>query len=238
MQYPLNPNEQTSEPRQKRNIFSIGIIIAIPVLLIVNTIVLIQSTRRAFNNELMRKADVVNSVIAQTSLPLLKDKQYDILQKNIIALEQSNPSLLHSTVIVADGNTLKQVTQSKSASSELSARDSLEAKLAMERKLPIATLINTSDQKGKTAQAWNVMTPIIDESSNVIGAISVSMLTADAQEAIDAAYQTSFIILIVSILLIIGLLFRHFRLVGYAQLLARQKELNQTMSDFFVCCYP
>ena len=38
--------------------------------------------------------------------------------------------------------------------------------------------------------------------------------------------------MIASIIVIFGLLFRHFRLIGYVQLLAKQRELNQTMGDF------
>lgn len=219
--------------REKREIiYSIGILIAIPVIVIVNTVVLAQSTSEAFKVELLRKADLVNSVIAQSSLHLIKDKQYDTLQTNLDALESSQPALINSSVIVSDNNNLDVVAHSSSASNELSSNAKTEAKLAIDRKVPIATLVNTTDRQNNIIQAWDVMTPVLGSEKNVIAVVSTRLLTVDAQEAIDNAYRISFIVLVISIVLIIGLLFRHFRLVSYVKLLAKQRELNQTMSDF------
>jgi len=124
------------------------------------------------------------------------------------------------------------VAHSASAPEKMTQTSKMEANLAISRKQSIATFIDTTDRNSNLAQAWNVMTPVIDDSKNVIAVVSTSLLTVDAQEVISSAYQKSFIVLIISLVLIIGLLFRHFRLVGYIQLLAKQRELNQTMNDF------
>lgn len=210
-------------------IYSIGVIIAIPVILIANTIVISQSTNQAFDTELRRKADLANSIIAKASVDLIKDKNYDKLKQNLDELEIAQPTLIQSAVIVNDNNTLKLAAYSSSASNSF---NKTQAKIAVDRKQSISTLIDTTDANYNSAQAWNVMTPIMDNDSNVIAIISASFLTVDAQEAINSAYQTSFIVLIISIILVMGLLFRHFRLVGYINLLAKQRELNQTMNDF------
>lgn len=219
--------------REKREIiYSIGILITIPVIVIINTVMLTQSTNKAFDVELRRKADLANSIIAQSSLSLIKNKQYDTLQKNLDALESSQPALMQSAVMVNNDNNLSIVAHSKSAPDKLTQSTETTAKLAINRKVPIAAFINTYDRNTNPAQAWNVMTPVLDSKNDAIAVISTSLLTVDAQEAIDTAYRQSFIVLVISIVLIIGLLFRHFRLVGYIKLLAKQRELNQTMSDF------
>lgn len=210
-------------------IYSIGVIIAIPVILIANTIIISQSTNQAFDLELRRKADLANSIIAKTSIDLIKNKDYDKLKQNLNELELSQPTLTQSAVIVNDNNNLKLVAYSSSAPDSFNRTG---AKIAIDRKQSISTLVNTTDANYNQVQAWNVMTPILDSDNSVIAIISASFLTVDAQEAINSAYKTSFIVLIVSIILVMGLLFRHFRLVGYINLLAKQRELNQTMNDF------
>ncbi|MEI6850853.1 MAG: HAMP domain-containing sensor histidine kinase [Candidatus Saccharibacteria bacterium] len=212
--------------------YSIGVLIAIPLIVVVNTVILTQSTNKAFDIELRRKADLANSIISQSSIQLIQDKDYDKLQENLDALESSQPSLMHSAVIIKSNEDLKIVAHSSSAPVELTPNAEMEANLVYNRKGSVATFIDTYDRKSNPAQAWNVMTPVIDEKKDVIAVVSTSLLTVDAQEVINNAYQKSFIVLIISIILIVGLLFRHFRLVGYIRLLAKQRELNQTMNDF------
>jgi len=212
--------------------YSIGVLIAIPLIVIVNTLILTQSTNSAYNLELQRKADLANSIIAKSSMQLIKDKKYEQLQANLDALESSQPALMQSAVIIDENNNLTMVAHSTSAPEKLTQTAKMVANLVISRKQSIATFIDITDRNSNPAQAWNVMTPVMDDDKNVIAVVSTSLLTVDAQEAINSAYQKSFIVLIISLVLIIGLLFRHFRLVGYIQLLAKQRELNQTMNDF------
>jgi signal transduction histidine kinase len=214
-------------------VYSILVLIAIPAIVIVNTVILTQSTRQTFDVELRRKADLANSIVAQSSLSMIQNKQYSSLESNLEKLEASQPAVMHSAVITNDNNDLKVAAHSSTASNELSGSAATQANLAFNRKVSVAILINTYDRQGNAAQAWNVMTPVFDNSNNnVIAVVSTSFLTVDAQETIDDAYQKSFFVLIASVILIVGLLFRHFRLVSYVKLLAKQKEVNQTMSDF------
>lgn len=47
-------------------IYSVTIIVAIPLLLVLNTIFFIRSTRATFNQELRNTADTVNEVISES----------------------------------------------------------------------------------------------------------------------------------------------------------------------------
>ncbi|HPF31240.1 MAG TPA: HAMP domain-containing sensor histidine kinase [Candidatus Saccharibacteria bacterium] len=212
-------------------IYSIIILVTIPVIVAINTIILIQLTNTAFNNELNRKADLANNIIARYSSKSIRLEQYGNIKTELDSLESSQLALMQSKVIIKKNNDFTTVAHSSSTNSKLNQSEKTQAELVISHKKSIANLINTYDRKTNPAQAWNVMTPVI-EGDEVIAIISANYLTIDAQEAISSAYKQSLIILIISIILIFGLLFRHFKLVGYAQLLARQKELNQTMSDF------
>jgi signal transduction histidine kinase len=211
-------------------LYSIGIITAIPLLLALNTVLLISATRSAFNQELRRKADLVNAVIAENSIEDIKSESYDTLSQKLSQLELAQPAVRQSQIVVKVGNEFKQIAHGQESSDQLNPSRELQISIAYERKLPIAQFINISDD-GRTSQAWNVVTPVLDN-GEVIAVINSSIVTSDAEEAIDKAYTSSFVVMIISIVVIVGLLFRHFRLVGYVQLLAKQKELNQTMNDF------
>lgn len=215
-------------------IYSIIVLIAIPVIIITNTIIFAQSTREAFNDELNRKADLANGIIAQSSLDLIKNKHYDKLSSNLNALEESQPTLMHSMLIVSKNNDFTIAARSSSAADDNLNDVSKKTQVGnvISTKHSVASLTNTYDRDLNPAQAWFVTSPVMDSDKNIIAIVAANYLTVDAEKAISSTYQQSFIILIISIVLIFGLLFRHIRLVGYIKLLAKQKELNQTMSDF------
>ncbi len=213
-------------------IYSIGVILAIPALVALNTILLVRSTRNAFNNELRRKADLVNGVIAESTATNLRAGNFEVLGNTLQNLEASQPAITGTRIIRETAGTASVVARATSASDQLDTGTKLQTQIAYERKVPIAKLVNLT-RDGQKAQAWNVITPALDSSTkDVLAVVSTNILTTDAQEAIDKAFTTSFLVLIGSIVVIIALLFRHFRLVGNIQLLARQREINQTMSDF------
>lgn len=211
--------------------YSIGIILAIPFLVVLNTVLLTNSTRDAFNLELRRKSDLVNSVIAQNSAGDIQAQQYDTLIDRFNTLEASQPSVRQTQVVTKNGNAFVQLARADDTSRTISSAMKTQINIAYEREEPVARLVGITID-GEPTQAWNVATPIVDDNDAVIGVAVSSILTTDANEAIDKAYQTSFVVTVLSILVIVALLFRHLRMVGYVRLLAKEKELNQTMGDF------
>ena len=220
--------------REKLEIaYSILVFITIPAIVIVNTVVLLNITRKSvLNNELRRKADLVNTVIAQASLEDINAGNYDLVQKNLQGIEDVQPAVTQSIVVVKEDGELKSVAATSSASKKLTDEAKTQLGFAIDNKQSIARLIDSTDRNGKPAQAWNVATPVLNEKDKVVAVVATSTLTSDTQEAIDKAYQVSFFVLLASVALIFALLFRHLRMVSYVSLLAKQRELNQTMSDF------
>lgn len=211
-------------------IYSIAVLIAIPLIVLANTFITTSVViDKAFDVELMRKADLANSVIANTSSDLIESNSYNKLSTVLNGLEKIQPTIQGSSIIVETNDKLKVVAKSDTGDSSF---DQYNALLAINEKRSVAKKIDIYDKHNNLNQAWNVMTPVLNSENEAIALISTNFLTIDAQEAIDHAYRLSFIMLAVSIIVIIILLFRHFRLVGNIQLLAKQKEVNQTMSDF------
>lgn len=212
-------------------IYSIGVLVAIPVIVITNTVLLISNINFAFDQELQRKAAITNNIIAQSSVDLIENQDFEKISANLNSFEESQPAIMQSMLIVRENDELKIAARSASAPETIGKEIQIGIEIAFNNKQVISSRIDTTDRKSNNAQAWNTETPVISN-NKVIAVISTSFLTVDAQETIDQAYKTSILILAISIILIIAMLFRHFRLVGYAQLLTKQKELNQTMSDF------
>ena len=102
-------------------IYSVGVLVAIPLLVVTNTLLLVRYTQNAFNNELRRKADVVNSVISQTSIDDIKSKNYTQLESKLKSIEKDQPAIIASSVITKDNNELIVVAHSDSSPTELSS---------------------------------------------------------------------------------------------------------------------
>lgn len=134
-------------------------------------------------------------------------------------------------IIQQNGTNHLIIAKSASVSADMTASDQIQIKLVYSKKNSVARLIGTSSG-GDSTQAWSIASPILDSNNSVLAVISSNILINDAQKTIDTVLQKSFLVTLISIIVIVALLSRHFRLVGYIQLLAKQKELNQTMSDF------
>lgn len=212
-------------------IYSVAIIIAIPIILVANTIYLVRTVRAAYNSELRQKADVINSVAATMINMNITELDVNQLDKSLNNLEKAESDVVQAHIVVQKNGEPVIIARSASAPSEMNDSLKIQTRIVYERKQSVARLISVSKDK-TIQQAWSVATPILNSDGQVVAVLTSSVLTTDAQKLINSAFAKSFVFLVVSIIIIVFLLFRHFRLVGYIQLLAKQRELNQTMTDF------
>lgn len=212
-------------------IYSIAIILAIPTILVANTVFLANNARQDFVTEIRRKADLVNqSVAAATSLYINNDQTED-LQSYINQLTAESPSLYDVYVAVPNGSTY-DIIASKNQEIELKTYQTQHLNFTKDTDNPIARKTDVLDKAGNKTTAWDIATPVKDENNNTVAIAVSSVTTADADELINNTYLQSFLFLAVSIIVIIALLLHHFKIAGYSRLLAKQKEINQTMTDF------
>lgn len=212
-------------------IYSVTIIVAIPLLLVLNTIFFIRSTRATFNQELRNTADTVNEVISESIKAEIITGNYTGITDELNRIEKIQSKIKNVRIIQQNGTNHLIIAKSASVSADMTASDQIQIKLVYSKKNSVARLIGTSSG-GDSTQAWSIASPILDSNNSVLAVISSNILINDAQKTIDTVLQKSFLVTLISIIVIVALLSRHFRLVGYIQLLAKQKELNQTMSDF------
>lgn len=215
---------------QREIIYSVVILILVPLLFVMNTIYLTDNVRKDFNRELNRKADLVNDVLVQTVES--QDNNAEAVEPLLKAITEDHPEIQHIQVYKPEGDGYVITATTKDTVSEISANDELQLDIVTSRKQSVTRLTRTKTQTGKDTRAWEVSTPIVSDDEKVVAVVNSSVLTTDADELVNATFQREYIVLLVSIVVVIALLFRHFRLVGYANLLRKEKEVNQTMTDF------
>src|SRR6185436_18413589 len=115
-------------------IYSVGVILAIPALVALNTILLVRSTRSAFNSELRRKADLVNGVIAESTATNIKANKFADLSSTLQNLEQSQPAVTGTRILRQSNGETKVIAKADSASNDLDTGTKLQTQIAYERK--------------------------------------------------------------------------------------------------------
>ncbi|GAC1386434.1 MAG: hypothetical protein NVS1B7_4990 [Candidatus Saccharimonadales bacterium] len=219
--------------RERREIFySIVIIIIVPVLLAVNTLLLTNSIRRVYNIELTRKADLANTIIAESVNSYLKQKDTTNIANFVTTIGKNRPEVKNIVVLVPSTSGYSIIAQSTNAMTTIKDTDRLQFDVVSARRQSVAKLITLTNATGGNEQAWSVASPLLDKDQRVTAIVSTAISTSDADNIINAAFQKSFIIVVLSTFVIIALLFHHFRFVGYADLLRKQRNINQTMADF------
>jgi len=212
-------------------VYSVSILVIIPILLVVNTIFMATSVRNNYDKELQSRAELANSVLAISVQDYLEFGQDDLANSKLQKLKETQKELRNMAIITKTSSGYK-VFATADDNFELSNSDSLQYDIVFGRKWPVAKNILAYTDKGQKTRAWNVATPIIDDNDNVIGVVTSEFLTTDIDERFDATIARSFWIMIGSTLAVLFLLVNHFRYIGYVGMLQKQKELNQTMNDF------
>lgn len=219
--------------KERREIaYSVATIILIPLLFVFNTLLIANRIQNDSNRDVRRNADVINGVIAVDLSSSVQAKKYSIAKAQIKEINNQQPTIGQINVITRSDGEYKVVASSNDNTAKLSKNDNVQLAIIFERGRSVAKMVDLEDSQGNITKGWNVITPIFDSKQKVIAAVSSNVSTADTQELIDNTLRISFLVSGAIVVLIIGLLFRHFRFASYAELLRKQKAVNQTMSDF------
>ena len=212
-------------------VYSLLIIVTIPALLVANTIFLATNAKDDFITEIRRKADSINQSVAIVTNEYIKAGNEDQLQSFVTNLAKESPTLqdVYVAKVTDEGYTVVASSQNNTELREYQ-KDHLD--FAKSTQQSIARKDQAVDKEGNVTNIWQVATPVKDETGAVVAVAASAVSTADADELIQNTYVKSYIFLAVSIAVILALLVHHFKIAGYSRLLAKQKEINQTMSDF------
>jgi signal transduction histidine kinase len=212
-------------------IYSVAVLLIIPALLAFNTILLATSIRKDYDKELQSRAELSNSVLAETLNQTITTEQPEVIQEKINSINDAQNELRNITIVTKTGENYT-ILATTSEDAEISNSDKLQYDIVYARKWPVAKNIAAFTDGGDSTRAWNVASPVIDDNKKVIGIVASDLLTVDVDERFDATLNRSLWIMLASAVAVVVLLFNHFRFIGYASLLRKQQELNQTMSDF------
>lgn len=211
-------------------LYSFVILLIVPILIALNTLLLASGVRDNHDKELQTRAELANSVFAVSAHSYITDDDSFAASQRINSLVATQKELRNVAIITrSDSGYTVFAAQNQF---ELSSSDLLQFDIVYTRKWPVAKSILADTDDGGKGRAWNVASPVLDDEQNVIGIVTSDYLTADIDERFDATLDRSMIIMVVSALAVIVLLFNHFKFIGYADLLRKQKEVNQTMNDF------
>lgn len=219
--------------KEKRELlYSIIVIIAIPALVVFNTVYLTNGVRATYNKELQRKADGLNAVIAESLREPIVSGNYTSVSGKLTNLKKERPELTQLMISEYKNGSITVIAKSDDVPAKLTSSVEFMQKIAYDKAASIAKLTTVQTENGPQ-QAWAVSTPLLEaETKKPIAIVSSSVLTTDSEELIAKVLQTSLIALVATVAIIVALLLRHMRLLSYGQLLAKQKEVNQTMGDF------
>lgn len=200
--------------------------------MVANTLFISQGIRNTYNTELRRKADGLNAVIAESMREVIVEGDTQAITAKITALKSERPELARLMISEIKNGELVVLAKTDDNPEKLSSSTEFQQKIAYDKKASIAKLTTINTNTG-SQQAWEVSTPLLSQDDRTtIAVVSSSVLTTDSDELIANVLQTSLFVLAGTIIIIVVLLLRHVRLLSYGQLLAKQKEINQTMGDF------
>jgi signal transduction histidine kinase len=219
--------------KEKREIvYAIITIATIPLLILANTLYLVSSVKKSSSVYFSEKADVLNTVMIESLRDEITNKNYIGITNKLNSYKRQQPVLSKLYVLQENDNQIGILAKSDDSDAKLSPNSSMAAKIAYEKKLPVARFTKVINN-GHNVNAWNITTPLTDKSSGkVVALLNSTILPGDAENMINRNLFISIIFVIISIVIIFLLLFRHFRFVEYARLLVKQREINQTMSNF------
>jgi signal transduction histidine kinase len=211
-------------------IYSALVMMLIPGVLVLNTVMFSRAVQKNFDTELRRKADLANTIFGVSISQDIKDKNYSAISTTVTEIIKQRPDLSNVEVVIQDGKQWRVVASSVSSRENFNTNN-IQYDIVKDHKQAVATLVDIQTPDGKPTQAWYVVSPIISD-KEVVAVSAVNVSTADAQEVITSSLNRAFLVLLASIVVVVLLLLNHYRFVGYAQLLDKQRELNQLMSDF------
>jgi signal transduction histidine kinase len=197
----------------------------------VSTIWLTSDTKKDFDQELRRKANLANEVFGVSVAQILSTSSQSAGAAKLATLidqtRAAAPEIGQLSVSVPQGEGFTTLASSDPASAG-QADTTIQTRLAWSKIQPVASLIVA----GEGDRAWLVVTPVTGPSGTPVAVTSMRVSLVNSDQLIASTLRTSFIVLAVLLTVIILLLLHHFRFVQYAELFRKQKELDQMKDDF------
>lgn len=210
-------------------VYSIFLIVFIPVLIIANTLWQIRSSQESMTYELHRKAVLAEEILGESITDSLDN--LPLLQTKIDNLVQENDEIKEITVLKQgdDGFVAIVSTDKQSLGLKFTSEDYI---TAWAKDSPTAMLVNDTTQT-PNVRFWSMTSPLTDTiTGKKVALVNMEVSLADIDALTKKNLNYSLIILVVTIFLVLLLLVNHFRFFEYAILFKKLKEVDKMKDDF------
>ncbi|MFA6553393.1 MAG: HAMP domain-containing sensor histidine kinase [Patescibacteria group bacterium] len=216
-------------------VYGVLLLIVIPGALVLNTLLFFDRARNVMDIELLRKAELADSVFSTEVPSLLADQA--ALQAKVEMVAASTDELQSLDVLIPDG-TAFTIIASLDAGVIGQKTDKIYNTLAWQTKESKAfyTSSNARSTKDESVMSnerfWVVVKPVIDASGTPVALSSIKLSSKVIDELSQQMFNRSVLILIGSIIVIILLLLNNTRLFQYAALANKLREVDQMKDEF------
>lgn len=218
--------------KQRREYYySIVVMVLIPVLIVLNTLFLTSQIRTDYNQELRRKADVVNNVLGAAIRENLDDG--DKAQQIVDEVLADNSEIIQMSIVVPQTTRSGGLVQEFSvlASSEKETIGSSAEGLLLTTTVQEGRSVATEQVLGDGTRTWAVATLVQDE-TGISGIIVTNFGFERVNALVAGILNQSLFILMGVVAVVFLLLLNHFKFVNYSVLFKKLKEVDQLKNDF------
>lgn len=209
-------------------LYSLLLIIMIPVLIIGNTLWQLRASQENMTYELHRKALLAENILSSTFTESLSNTR--ILQTKIDQITKENEEVKEITVLkqASDGFVVIASSNSQSLGVKFSSTDYV---TAWTQDNPTAMLVNDTT-KTPNERMWSITSPLKDAVGQKSALVNMKVSLANIDALTRKNLNFSLIFLIGTIFLVLLLLVNHFRFFEYSILFRRLKEVDKMKDDF------
>lgn len=219
-------------------VYSIILIVFIPLAIIANTVIFTRSFQRAIDQDLQGKAISIGDVINVGLIDYL-DKPGE-LQNKIESIAAFNNEVVAADILVPSGEDFKVLASLNRQMVDRTTKEMVNV-LAWRENKPVAFLTTSGSNNSidnlvkfdqKTERYWAVIMPL----KNATGAKQVLLSMKISVSTMDKLTRDilirSYVVLLVTVLIVILLLANNTRLFEYAALYRKIKEIDQMKDEF------
>ena len=209
-------------------IYSLVLIIFIPVAIVANTLWEIRNMQKNMDAELQRKATLAEEVFAGSVADSLGN--HAAIQNKIDQIIKNSTEFKDITVLEPQADGFLVVASSNPKNLGLIYK-SLQNTIAWVENKSIATLASDTEA-APPERFWVVITPLKDTAGQAKALVDMRVSLKDIDVLTRKTLSQSLIILSITVFFVLLLLINHFRFFEYAVLFRRLKEVDQMKDDF------
>lgn len=212
----------------KQVVYSIVLMIFIPGIIVLNTWLFSQSFRNTVDQSLQEKAVSVGQAINSAIVDKLDSPEE--MQMFVDNWENYNSDTTSLDIFYPEENGFRLVASlEKDEIGEID--ESMLYTITWIKNWPIAQKVYESNQK-RSGHYWLVVVPLKNTDGEKKALLSMYLSTSVIDKILSSALSKSYIILIISVLIVVMLLFANSRIFEYAILYNKIKEIDQMKDEF------